>query len=396
MAVAYFAVQESSLPQTATTKKMLFNEDDAVVPRSRVGSAPHRSLEGFMDHFQDVGGIEVIESLIARNRYGRKFTESLIQYMHKRVELEKEYAKGLEKLAEFEFPSLEKIMKKALGGYGGFDKSAPDMAKLQQILEGIQQETKILASSHKNYAKSVDVEVLKGFKKSFNDQLGTKMKHKARLFDAAKKLSKAEEKLVAQRKSIISLEQKLTEAESKQRCNPENEAHKNAASLAKNAVEAAHQKIKDDERAIASKRKDIQEGIRQAAVDIHSAEINRMTLAKDKIAQFCFLMKEHADAFVLCQKSIKLSLQDFNPEVELVFFARKYITGAMEHAKSAPGEAAAQERTRTASVNVPLCTRIPPIYQDSDDDDDQGEWDATGEDDDQVVTEYHDDHFSYE
>lgn len=170
----------------------------------------HDSQHTFADQFLE-GDLRDIEVLIGRNRFGRKMTEALINYAQLRVDVEKEYARALARLAEFEFPQQEPIMKKALKGVGGFEKGAGCSAvHLESALLKMQQATQTYAQAQSAFAKNVESKVLHVFQRQYKDLVGTKMKYKARLFKAVEKYDKESTKMQGATKTLGKLEAEVS------------------------------------------------------------------------------------------------------------------------------------------------------------------------------------------
>lgn len=274
-------------------------------------------------------GAETIEVLIGRNRYGRQVTEALIEYINMRVELEKSIAKGLEKLADFEFPTLLPIMKKALKSHGGSNNAigGKDVSEVQlgTALLGIQKDLADQAKTHKLFAKGLETNILAHFKKSFSAQIGTKMKHKYRLFDATESITKNSKKLIEMKKANLKFSQRVRECEVQVDADPVN--HRISAELdrAINAVTQADQKIRDAESALESKRKNLRKDILEATEDIVSAEYQRINLTVSTMMAFAEMIKAHDGASIRFAGQMAERFDKVSGKIELAEFRDRYI-----------------------------------------------------------------------
>lgn len=347
------------------------SESTSSSSRSRQASTASSatSVVHFMEFFETECGVKEIEVIIGRNRYGRKLTEALIEYIRLRVELEQSYAKGLEKLAKFEFPGAEPIMNKALKPYGGFDTAYKENAELHlgAVLAGLQYETKALAAAQKTFAAHLSVEILDPFKKSFNAQVGMKERHKYRLFDAAEQITKQQKVLAQHKAKCLEFQQKLTVAEGVATANPEDHrAHSNVDQM-RNGVDSAEQRVLDIDRALEGKQREFQEGLSRAAREIYDSELARLHITYEKLDGFAGLLRDHAAGTMKnFAESLMLSLSRTNAEMELLDFARKY-AGHRAVESNPAAEACYDQLVRSRPFNAhppkPLVARKPMTYR---------------------------------
>ena len=314
-------------------------------------------------------GIREIEVIIGRNRYGRKMTEALIEYIRLRVELEQSYAKGLEKLAKFEFPTAEPVMMKALKPYGGFDGSYKENVDLQlgAVLAGLQEETKALAKAQKTFAMHMNSEILDPFKKCFNAQVGMKERHKYRLFDAAEQITKQQKVLAQHKAKGLEYQQKLAMAENVASANPEDHRAQANVDQMRHSVEATDQRLMDLDRALEGKQREFQEGLSRAARDIYDSELARLHMTYEKLDGFAGILRDHASGSLRhFAESIMLAMSRTNAEMELLDFARKY-AGRRAAESNGPAEACYDEVVRTRPFNAhppkPQVPRKPTVYR---------------------------------
>lgn len=242
-------------------------------------------------------GVKDIEVLIGRNRYGRKITEALIEYAKLRVEVEKDYAKALEKLADFDFPILEPVMKKALADHGGYDKTYRERAEahLSNVLNQIQKETREFAKSQRNFARRVESSVMEPFIKSFKSQVGTKLKHKTRLYHAAQKIESTSKKLVELKQDLCKHREREISAAASVEVNPQDGRAKEGLDKTRHTMQACEGKIAELQRLLDCLRSEFKEGIRAAAQDIHEAEVVRIGLTYQKLDELCAMMRDQCN-----------------------------------------------------------------------------------------------------
>ncbi len=309
-----------------------YNDDDddswdsAVEHRRRSSTSSTGSTGGTFEEFFNNEGVKDIEALIGRNRFGRKFTESLIQYMALRVEAEQAYAKALKKLSDFQFPALEPIMAKALKPYGGYNRGFKEnsVVHLSTIMNIIQKETKSFATAQANYVQKIEKGILEQFKSSFKKQVGTKLKHKARLFKASENITSTMSRIGSLRKDACKLKEKRVILKATLEVDPTNTKVQSEFEKVKNSVQTADAKVKDAERSLDSQRKDLRAGIHQAAFDIHETEMTRLQLAYEKFDELCGLMRDQLKITNRFSDSVIEALSRADPEAELEDFAQKY------------------------------------------------------------------------
>jgi len=281
----------------------------------------------YMCFFDEQCTTRDIEAIIARNRYGRKVTESLCEYMRQRSEVEKAYGRALDKLGRFEFPDLKPLMGKALKAYGGFDDAVQDGSSLQmtQVLARLQAETLALAKAQNNLSDRIYLEVLESFKKSFSQQVGTKMRHKYRLFEATEQIEKLQGSLTKLKAKSLCHQRRLIMAEGLLDADPSDPKGQRAVDEAHNAVFNADQGIADIERALADRRKSFTADLCHAASDIYKSEVARITLTYTKLDQLADMVNEHQNATQNFSLSLMAGVKQCNGEYEVRDWARKYV-----------------------------------------------------------------------
>lgn len=243
-------------------------------------------------------GTETIEVLIARNRYGRQVTESLIEYINMRVEMEKSITKGFEKLAAFEFPALYPIMKKALkkskaGGVRVDAAKEVDQRHLGAALVGIQKDLVEQARKHKEFAKSLEKNVLAEFRKSFSKQVGTKMKYKTKLLDAAEDITKSEKRIKEMTSNISKFKNRAEECRAKRANSPDDLRLEAEISRAENNFDQARRNLEDAETALIRKKEKFSADLSQAAEEIANEDVARIRLTVRTMGDFAKIIQTH-------------------------------------------------------------------------------------------------------
>ena len=272
--------------------------------------------------------IEAIEALIARNRYGRQFTEALTEYINMRVELEKTYAKGLEKLAVFEFPKLFPIMDKAMKKHGNWTAQKGRETghnELAAAMIGVQKDLAEQATTHKTFAKKLESEIFAAFRKSFGSQIGTKMKHKTRLLDGAEEITKTTKKIAEMEKNNMKFCKRVKECEGKVQAEPLNPRVTAELDCAVNTRDQARQKEADAKRAFQSMKENFKKTCAEAAADIWKSELERLMTTVKTMTAFSKKIEQNNEASTDIALSIVRKFEDSNPEDDLDYFGENFI-----------------------------------------------------------------------
>lgn len=290
-------------------------------------------VNGELCLFEDlfVGDAGSVDALIARNRYGRQFTDALIEYTRLRGKVEREYAEGLAKLAKFEFPQFEPIMEKALKdcktlkGTGRFDKDykGSPKAHLPNIVEAMQKDLKKLAETQLSFARKIKKEIYETFLNSFAQQVGIKKKHKERLQMISKKVTEAMEHKDNTQKTFDRFSKTEKELAAKFE-------RKSSESLrldllkVRQDLTAAEIQLGDAKRALTNETWQIDSSVQQAAKDIHESEIKRMSLTYQNLDLLGKLMQQQCRLSTKFVDDTLLNMAHGNIETELMDFAQKY------------------------------------------------------------------------